>query len=326
MLPRWLVVQYDGSPIATSEFPAPHGINLYAGTAAYTIAGLEEANETRNNAPMLTCGGLPLDISPARLGEMTPVPHRLMADRRGLARAMMRDGYLYFQKFLDPDLVSDFKQFYLARIAQGGVLGPDAKPLRGRAGTGHIDASELRTQLNDLLRTQEFARFCAQPALSRWYEWFLGDRPYIHAPAVRLTRPNQMGGTAPHYDLLSIRGGTDQVFASWIPIGDCPIARGGVIYLRDSHTFMQLRELTSSQWPGNIDDNAARLADSYDTQWLMADFRAGDMVVHSPYIVHAALDNRDSEGLMRLSVDVRYQRRSEPVGRDPVVLAELGIK
>ncbi len=32
------------------------------------------------------------------------------------------------------------------------------------------------------------------------------------------------------------------------------------------------------------------------------------MVVHSPYMIHAATVNSDPDGRMRLSTDIRYQR------------------
>jgi hypothetical protein len=39
-------------------------------------------------------------------------------------------------------------------------------------------------------------------------------------------------------------------------------------------------------------------------QWLYTDFKAGDIMLHNPYIVHASLDcNSD---VMRLSTDVRF--------------------
>jgi hypothetical protein len=38
-------------------------------------------------------------------------------------------------------------------------------------------------------------------------------------------------------------------------------------------------------------------------------------VVHSAYLVHAALDNVDSMGRMRLSTDIRYQRADQPIDR-----------
>jgi ectoine hydroxylase-related dioxygenase (phytanoyl-CoA dioxygenase family) len=47
-------------------------------------------------------------------------------------------------------------------------------------------------------------------------------------------------------------------------------------------------------------------AERLDRRWLIADYEAGDMVVHSPYMVHAATVNADPEGRLRLSTDIRY--------------------
>ncbi len=45
--------------------------------------------------------------------------------------------------------------------------------------------------------------------------------------------------------------------------------------------------------------------------WLMADYEAGDMVVHGAYTSHAA--NASPEGRIRLSTDIRYQRVKEEI-------------
>jgi hypothetical protein len=37
------------------------------------------------------------------------------------------------------------------------------------------------------------------------------------------------------------------------------------------------------------------------------------MVVHSPFLVHASLNNIDPEGKMRLSTDIRYQPITEQI-------------
>ncbi|MCW3818907.1 hypothetical protein ONA91_31155 [Micromonospora sp. DR5-3] len=55
------------------------------------------------------------------------------------------------------------------------------------------------------------------------------------------------------------------------------------------------------------------MAESYDARWLVADYAAGDMMVHSAHIIHAALDNIDPQGRMRLSTDIRYQRADQPI-------------
>ena len=49
------------------------------------------------------------------------------------------------------------------------------------------------------------------------------------------------------------------------------------------------------------------LAERLDTRWLVADYETGDMMVHSPYMIHAATTNQNSVGRMRLSTDIRYQ-------------------
>jgi ectoine hydroxylase-related dioxygenase (phytanoyl-CoA dioxygenase family) len=41
-------------------------------------------------------------------------------------------------------------------------------------------------------------------------------------------------------------------------------------------------------------------------RWLWTDYRAGDVVLHSPHLVHASLDN--TSDVMRLSADLRFVR------------------
>ncbi len=48
-----------------------------------------------------------------------------------------------------------------------------------------------------------------------------------------------------------------------------------------------------------------------ERRWLWTDFRAGDLTVHSPHIVHASLDTTTEA--MRLSADLRFQRTGETV-------------
>ncbi len=161
-----------------------------------------------------------------------------------------------------------------------------------------------------------FAAFCNQPALRDWYAWFLGGEPFLHRRKIlRHVRPAEDGiGTATeaHYDLVYIRGGTDAVLTSWIPLGDCPREQGGLIYLEGSHRRMRAEEAEGRRRAAaSITADLPALADEYDTRWLVADYRAGDMVVHTAYTVHAALDNRGAGDKIRLSTDIRYQRADQ---------------
>jgi ectoine hydroxylase-related dioxygenase (phytanoyl-CoA dioxygenase family) len=49
------------------------------------------------------------------------------------------------------------------------------------------------------------------------------------------------------------------------------------------------------------------MAERFNARWLIADYEAGDMLVHSAYMVHAATTNTHREQI-RLSTDIRYQR------------------
>jgi ectoine hydroxylase-related dioxygenase (phytanoyl-CoA dioxygenase family) len=55
------------------------------------------------------------------------------------------------------------------------------------------------------------------------------------------------------------------------------------------------------------------LAEKWNSRWLVADYEAGDMVIHSAYMIHAATGNDVHDGTMRLSTDIRFQRVSDEV-------------
>ncbi|HEY3003168.1 MAG TPA: phytanoyl-CoA dioxygenase family protein [Kribbellaceae bacterium] len=114
---------------------------------------------------------------------------------------------------------------------------------------------------------------------------------------------------------MYLREGTDRVLSSWIPLGDCPVTRGGLVYLEGSHHRV-LREEAEGRLKrpaASITADLPGLADEYDACWLLADYAAGDLVVHTAHIVHASLDNVDPGGVLRLSTDIRYQRADQPI-------------
>lgn len=64
---------------------------------------------------------------------------------------------------------------------------------------------------------------------------------------------------------------------------------------------------------GWLTKNLPQLADRFNTRWLIADYEAGDMMIHSAYMIHAATVNNDPNGHMRLSTDIRYQRLRDEI-------------
>jgi len=131
--------------------------------------------------------------------------------------------------------------------------------------------------------------------------------------------------TGGHYDLIYLRGGTEHICTSWILIGDTPVEIGGLIYLEGSDAWgrkleAEFKEKNKDLPPeervsaynknmktGWLYLDLATLADEVNARWLVADYEAGDMLVHSPYIIHASTMNIDPQKHIRLSTDIRYQ-------------------
>jgi ectoine hydroxylase-related dioxygenase (phytanoyl-CoA dioxygenase family) len=144
--------------------------------------------------------------------------------------------------------------------------------------------------------------------------------------------PRSDVSTAAHYDLIYLRGGTSRILTAWIPIGDVSIAEGGLIYLKNSDAAGAAmerefsaksrdlapeerisaynRNMTEGGW---ISKDLPAMAEQFDTQWLAADYAAGDVVLHSPFMIHAATNNASPLGRIRLSTDIRFQSVDEEI-------------
>ncbi|MFC6160806.1 phytanoyl-CoA dioxygenase family protein [Kribbella jiaozuonensis] len=247
---------------------------------------------------MLTSNGYVLDEQ--RLGQLVAVPFEQRGDRSLLRSRLQRDGYLFLTGLLDPAVVQEFREYYF-----------------GLTGAAADRASYRKVLFGEIVPGPEYAAFCAQPALKGWFEWFLGGTPFLHRrKIIRQTAPGENGiGTATqaHYDLVYLRDGTDQVLSAWIPLGDCPVSRGGLTYLQGSHHRVLEEEAAGrlKRPAASITADLPTLAEEYDANWLVADYAAGDVVVHTAHTVHAALDNVSTE--LRLSTDIRYQLAGDAI-------------
>lgn len=251
---------------------------------------------------------------------MEPVPTAERYDREALWGRLRRDGYLYLNGQLNPALVRAFRKYYFESLQDANVTRPGTEPALGIAAEGPVDRAQMReTLFGTVVPGSEYTSLCATPAIADWFSWFLEDDVHLHKrKIIRHTKPGDSGiGTATqaHYDLVYLRGGSDKVLSMWIPLGDCPVERGGLAYLEGSHHWVlaEEREGRLQKPAASITADLPALADKHDSRWLVTDYAAGDVVVHSAHIVHASTDNTDPDGVMRLSTDIRYQRTSEPI-------------
>lgn len=269
---------------------------------------------------MITSNGYVLDDSPQRLGYLQPVPEHERSDREALWERLRRDGYLYLKGQLKAEEINRFRGYYFSALEGSQVTRPGTDPELGEASAEETDRVAMRRALFDtIVPGAEYQALCAQPGIAEWFAWFFEDDVHLHKrKIIRHTKPGEAGiGTATqaHYDLVYLREGSDRVLSMWIPLGDCPLERGGLAYLENSHHWVmaQEREGKLKLPAASITADLPGLADEHNTRWLVADYEAGDVMVHSAHIVHASTDNVDPQQRLRLSTDIRYQRQSEPI-------------
>jgi ectoine hydroxylase-related dioxygenase (phytanoyl-CoA dioxygenase family) len=261
-----------------------------------------------------------LDDSARRLGRLEPVPDSIRDDKEALWQRLRRDGYLYLPQLLDASLVTGFREYYFTEMADTGIVEREASPVLGIGASGEIDRARIRDVLfNRIVPGDRYQALTSHPVIQGWFRWFLGDDVHLHKrKIIRHIRPGESGiGTATqaHYDLVYLREGSERVLSMWIPLGDCPAEQGGLAYLEGSHHWAMAdeRERGNKRPAASITADLPGLADEHDARWLLADYAAGDVMVHSSYMVHASTDNVDSRNRVRLSTDIRYQRSSEPI-------------
>ena len=269
---------------------------------------------------MLTSNGYVLDERPDRLGSLTETPDAERHDRDVLWQRLRSQGYLLLRDQIPVEDVLAFRDFYFSALTSTGLVDAETDPVDGIAGAGPVDSATFRRILFDeIVPSPQYQAFCGSAAVGGWFRWFLAGDVHLHRRKIlRHTQPGENGiGTATqaHYDLVYLREGTDRVLSMWIPLGECPTSLGGLTYLEGTHhaIMAEEREGRLKRPAASITADLPGLAEEYDARWLVTDYRAGDVMVHSAHLVHAALDNVDTTGRMRLSTDIRYQRLDEPI-------------
>lgn len=278
---------------------------------------------TAIKSPLIS-NGYTLDPSPNRLGWLEPTDPAESPEM--LDARLAEHGYLCLKGILKRETVLAFRRRYFAALAEAGTLAPGSDPVDGLY-RGDEDKAIAHRVRSEAAQWAAYEAFCLMPEIWQFYERLLNGSVYLHnRKLIRHTKPLAETSTPAHYDLTYLRAGTDRVYTSWIPIGDIPVEMGGLIYLEGSHAYGREAEAEFSRKNadlppeerisaynrnmaegGWLSKDLPNLAERLDTRWLMANYEAGDMVVHSPYMIHAATRNESSEGRMRLSTDIRYQ-------------------
>jgi Phytanoyl-CoA dioxygenase (PhyH) len=279
--------------------------------------------------PSLRATNREIDCSLEAFGELESASH-LLGDPEALRERMAAEGYLFLPGVLRREEVLAARRAMAERLAAHGLLDPRTPLMDTIARPDAAVAFMPELALDNPL----LSRVLYDGPMIAFFERFLGGEVrHFDFTWVRAVAPRR--GTPPHMDIVYMGRGTQRLYTAWTPIGDIPIAMGGLLILERSHIHERLnnnygrkdvdaycvnkREEGYSKMGGGgnivasgwLSRDAVKLRERLGGRWLTADFRAGDLLVFSMFTVHTSLDN--GSNAIRLSTDTRYQLASEPV-------------
>ena len=233
-------------------------------------------------------------------------------------REMAANGYLLVRNVVP---VRDVEE---VRDALAGVL--EGAGLTARQGSSgqravspvreglQVDVAADRRLFRQLYAREVVHRLPHHPRLLELAQQLLGGGAptgplLVHPkPAVRVVFPDPrgpVGATPAHQDHLGQQG-TTEVYTLWLALVPCSRETGVLAVVPGSHHDgpRPFHPVAGSRVAGCD-------ATALEGQWVAANLEPGDVIAFHSLTVHQALPNRS--GAVRLSIDARYQRASEPV-------------
>jgi ectoine hydroxylase-related dioxygenase (phytanoyl-CoA dioxygenase family) len=265
--------------------------------------------------PQLSSNGLPVSTAADRFGTLREAPAR--ADWRS---QYLHDGYLVLRGVVNRETVLEARQTYLSGFdaslcakgdARAGVFSgtlPANLPTHGVA--GH--------PAHDFVRSSAFTTLADTPAFADVAAALL-DANVVRVPRTPLRHfiKGSHRASRAHTDRTYLDEPSDRCITLWVPLGDCPIEAGSLMYLEGSHQALNIESKLRDDAPTDrayddrpISHDLNWVASRAQSRWLTSNFEAGDLVAHVPTIIHASLD--PATDFMRVSTDLRFLRADVP--------------
>lgn len=253
-------------------------------------------------------------MSPERLSELT-VSNDIQHDAEQLRQRLAEDGYLFFRNLLDADRLLSLREEMLTVMQHGGWLVAGTDPMDGIANPAARSTEgdpEYTDVYHEVYKLQQFHEIGHDAGLLALLESIRGC-PMMSQPqkVARLWFPKFTDHTTPiHQDFVHFQGTYDNL-TCWSPVGDCPRELGGLAVLPGSHKVNRVLDHHFSLGAGSLVVDPTAYA-GFGDEWLTTDYRAGDTLIFPALTIHKALPNL-TEDRLRVSLDNRYQRVSDPI-------------
>ena len=228
----------------------------------------------------------------------------------GLQKRMELDGYLFISGLLPGETVEQLRLKQLKIALEEGWVNADAPLEDGVAdlnGFGVEPEPEYMRVMGRMTSLQEFYALAQHPDLIGMFERMLGESVLPHAKVIgRCLFPQREAFTTPpHQDYVFIRG-TAETYTAWIPLQDLPPEMGGLQIAAGSHKN-GIFDYKPALGAGGMGIN-----ESLEGSWVNSPFKQGDVLIFHSMVVHQGVPCTGKR--LRLSIDARYQRLSEPIG------------
>ncbi|KAL1895259.1 hypothetical protein Sste5346_005406 [Sporothrix stenoceras] len=177
---------------------------------------------------------------------------------------------------------------------------------------------------------------CKHPVLlefmARFTGWGIENTLPLERTLLRNNIP-QAKAIGVHYDQIFLRHGEPTSVTVWVPMGNVSLRGGGLIYLEGGHVlgrqfedeFTEKAKVTGLSMDeaksafnrnmlssGVLTEGPAAFGREYGRRWLVTNYEAGDVVLHTPYMIHASTINHDPDQVIRLATDLRFVDSSKP--------------
>jgi hypothetical protein len=301
--------------------------------------------QTQTTSERLTAAQKEVDTSPIAFGELTDCTP-LLDNLQTLRQHMREEGYLLFRGLLNYDEVVAARRSMLERLAEQGHIDPNYPLMEG------VAAPTTRVAFKpDIAVKNPFVHQVVYAGpMMRMFEQFLGG-PVRHFDYTWIRAVSPGLSTSPHMDVVYMGRGTKNLYTAWTPYGDVPRSMGGLMVLEHSHLNQRLVNgygskdvdeycenrvgpgYTKMGGGGNISPGGwlsrdpVKLRQRLGGRWLTTNYRLGDVLIFSVFLVHCSLDNQSNR--IRITSDTRYQLASEPVderwiGENPIAHGPTG--
>ena len=222
------------------------------------------------------------------------------------------NGYLYLPGLLPREEVLAVRRTFLQIVEEAGWLDPsfgrDAAVARDDAFTVEPEPAFMAV-LNRQFSVLALHELQHHPRLVGVMDALFGEPVLVHPKSIlRNIFPNREAYTTPaHQDYVHFQG-TMRCYAAWIPFADCPADMGGLAVAEGSHRG-GIYDVRPALGAGGLE-----VVEPFEGRWRHSPMRMGDVLIHHCMGVHRGVPNRSAS--LRMSVDARYQPRSEPVCED----------